>query len=465
MKEKMMTHDDWSTKVRRRLTATLFAAMAVPAVSFAATPSEPPEHQTAAKALTTARLLVQEEDLDLKAARLLSDPAIVAASKEGADKLLASLPNATPESLARFTTAVEEITYLGVLNGINDDPSRPRITIVNRPDRILRGVFTPATKGMDENPDTIYRIIPVDGVSTYVLRGKVSLGHRPAVNEFSVLNDAWLTDGNLSDSDLKLDADGSFAITVGPEPAAGRPNYIQTKPDANYMTIRDTIADWAHQRPNQLTVERVAGPPVPPQSESVQLQKAVAKVKRYFFETLRLHDLALKQPSNFFPQPLIRTEYGMLVTQAYSIGHFEIKDGQALVLTVKPGTAKYLTVPITNIWGTTRDPIHHVSSLNSGQAAHNPDGTITFVVSRTDPGARNWVDTEGLKEGFIFVRWAAIEGGKSAADKLGIDSKVVSLDALADAVPAAALGKVDKGARAQQLAERARDNALRWAAD
>ncbi len=411
------------------------------------------------EAFASSSLLAPEDDLELKAMRLLSDPAVVRARRQGEQELLASLPNASPATRAHFREAMDEIAFFGILNGLNDDPLHPRITLVGRPGRTIRGVKILAPKGLDENPDSIYRIIPVDGASTYVLRGRVAK-NRPVVNEFSVLDDDWKTVGNLSSANLVTRPDGSFEITVGPKPATGRSNYIQTRPGANYMTIRDTMGDWAQEQPNRLEVEWVSGPPsAPALTREHELEKVVAKVKRYFAETIKLHKAALARPANDFPQPAISSAQGMLVTQAYSIGRFELAKDQALVLTIHPGTAPYVTVPVTNFWGTTMDPVHHMSSRNSRQVVSNPDGSFTVIVSAADPGLENWVDTEGLTEGFLFLRWAAMDAASTG--NLAVDSKVVTLADLATAVPKT-LPKVDAAERAQQIVGRAQEYDLRW---
>jgi hypothetical protein len=405
-------------------------------------------------------MLAQQDDLDKKALSLMSHPAILQARREGEERLLASLPNATPESRAIFTAAMDELTYFGIMNGLNDDPAYPRVTVVQRPARCVGDRQTPAPKGLDENPDTVYRIVPMDGASTYILRGQV-VGHRPQVNEFSLLGDDWFTVGNVSGETLKVAPDGKFTITVAPEPAEGRANYIQTRPGASFMVVRDTIADWARQRATRLTVERTDGPPSHPRSEAEEIQSVVAKINRFFFETIRLHELAFKQPANFFPQPLIRSEYGMLVTQAYSIGYFALKDGEALVLTLHPGGAGYLTVPVTTIWGTTRDPLHRVSSLNSLQAEPNLDGSFTFVVSVVDHGFRNWVDPEGVPEGLIFLRWAAIEAEKADGTLPAVEAKTVNVGEMSANLPTS-LVRIDPEWRRRQLDQRARDYDQRW---
>jgi len=434
----------------------LALALALPAASIFAAPVPDP-------VLDASKLVSVEDSLELEAQKFLSDPAVVAAREQGERDLLSLIPNPTPETRAHFKQAAAEITYFAALNGLNDDPLRPHITFVGRPGRTVHGTYTLAPKGIDENPDSVYRVIPMDGVSTYLIRGRApkdgATTVRPVVNDFSVLSDAWITAGNLSGSDLKLDADGRFTITVGPDPAAGQSNHIQTKPDANYMTIRDTLSDWAHQRPNKLTVERIAGPPDgPPLTHEQKLEKVLTKVKRYFAETVKGHGRILARPANVFVQPEIKATDGMLVTQAYSLGHFQLEKDQALVLTIHPGTAKYVTVPVSNLWGTTMDPVHHLSSRNLDQVKKNPDGSFTVVIAQTDPGLENWIDTEGLSEGMLFLRWAAIADSSPGAPRPAVESKVVSPADLASL----GLGTVDKAAREREVKQRARDYDLRW---
>ena len=434
--------------------AALALALALPAANLHAAPVPDP-------ALDASKFVATEDSLELEAQKFLSDPAVIAAREQGERDLLSLIPNATPETRVHFKQAAAEITYFAALNGLNDDPHHPHITFVGRPGRTVRGTYTLAPKGIDENPDSVYRVIPMDGASTYLIRGRVAKD-RPVVNDFSVLSDAWITAGNLPGSDLKVEADGRFTIVVGPDPANGQPNHIQTKPDANYMTIRDTLSDWAHQRPNALTVERIAGPPEGPAlTHEQKLEKVLIKVRRYFAETVKGHARILGRPANVFVQPEIKATDGMLITQAYSLGHFQLAKDQALVLTIHPGTAKYMTVPVSNLWGTTMDPVHHLSSRNLDQVKKNPDGSFTVAITPTDPGLENWIDTEGLSEGMLFLRWAAIADSSPGAPKPAVEARLVSLSELPAAMPG--LGKVDKAAREREVRQRAQDYDRRWA--
>jgi len=400
--------------------------------------------------------------LELRALRFLDDPRVRKARADGEKQLRDSIPSVDPVSQGLFAKAAEEVAFLAVLHALNQDPQYPRLLHAELPPRTVDGRAIPGSRGLDDNPDTVYRFATVDGRSHYVINGKVR-PNRPAVNEFSVLTDDWVTVGNVSGKDLVVGPDGAFTITIDPEPAGGQANHIQTREGASYMVIRDTLAGWAKDKPNLLSLRRVEPPTSPPPDDDALAEIAARYVRKWFAKTVQLHDMALRLPANHFPQPEIRQTMGMLVTQAYSVGHFELKPDQALVLTLHTGGAGYAVVPVTNIWGVTNDPIHHVASLNTAQAVRDPDGAYTFVLSARDPQFANWIDPEGLTQGFLFLRWAAIDPAHAVGDKPAVYAKVVPLSELARNLPAT-LPKVDPAARQRERAERAAAYEKRWQA-
>jgi len=48
---------------------------------------------------------------------------------------------------------------------------------------------------------------------------------------------------------------------------------------------------------------------------------------------------------------------------------------------------------------------HHKVTANKHTATLNQDGSVTFVVSDTDPGWGNWIDTTGHTTGTALLRW------------------------------------------------------------
>jgi hypothetical protein len=57
------------------------------------------------------------------------------------------------------------------------------------------------------------------------------------------------------------------------------------------------------------------------------------------------------------------------------------------------------------------------------------DGSVEFVVSHSDPGHPNWLDTSGQAFGFLTLRWLDV----SHADVPIPELEVVKLSAVAEA--------------------------------
>jgi hypothetical protein len=49
--------------------------------------------------------------------------------------------------------------------------------------------------------------------------------------------------------------------------------------------------------------------------------------------------------------------------------------------------------------------MNHQSSLNMSQAEVDPDGKARFVISLSDPGTANWLDSAGNRRGIAVWRW------------------------------------------------------------
>src|SRR3546814_14884488 len=84
---------------------------------------------------------------------------------------------------------------------------------------------------------------------------------------------------------------------------------------------------------------------------------------------------------------------------------------------------------------------------------------MTFVLSATDPGIANWIDTVSLAEGWMLVRWQGVPPGADPSRFIR-DVRTVSLDALEGALPAG-VPKLDLSERTAQIARRARLHAAR----
>ena len=58
------------------------------------------------------------------------------------------------------------------------------------------------------------------------------------------------------------------------------------------------------------------------------------------------------------------------------------------------------------------------------------DGSTSYVISKSDPGVHNWLDTCGMNDGFGIIRWQNIPDGLTK-DGLIANMKVIKLNEVA----------------------------------
>jgi hypothetical protein len=358
-------------------------------------------------------------------------------------------PNGLSEdSLAALDKAVNEYAVGAAFQQQLLDSMNPTVVTQVAPPHIWFGQNTPGGRILYDNPDTIYRFMGVNGASEYEIHGQFlnydDPNARPADTTFSVLEGlAGTTSSILTAKDLVVDQDGKFVIRVSTEPADGKPNHLQLSSGSTIIAARNTLGDWNTENPMILSIERVGGPPdslfaqiggfaflgkqvagnplltslvslVPPLpymppvlrgvfTAAILVVRGASQESKYMALASTDPDTGLPRDPNTVSQPSSNAEF--LANQLQSNGHYELQDGQALVLTIDPGRASYFVVPTYDIWTITDDYWNKQTSLNNEQAVANSDGTYTVVISPTDPGVTNWIDTGGLHQGTISIRF------------------------------------------------------------
>ncbi|MEE8166842.1 MAG: hypothetical protein V3T64_14845 [Myxococcota bacterium] len=407
------------------------------------------------------RTFSSQDRIEKHTLELLREPRIELAKREGEQTLLAAIPDPDPENQARFAEVATEITLNALMGMVDGRSGEDLPRLIQRPPHEIDGERVPGNRGLHDNPDTFYRLIPMDGVSDFILEGEVD-GVPATIFELSLLTSQWETIGHLSKQQLGLGSGKRFRIHVGLEPGPSVDHFLQSAADAEMLLLRETLADWSREAPCQLSIEnRVSRGGPREKDDSAFIEAAAQRVEKWFRESARLTKAPLEQPANFFSEPVIRNEHGMLVTMAYSVGHFHVPPGQALVVTLDPGSATYVVAPITNLWGTTGDGLARGASWNSSQAALNDDGSFTCVVSLEDPGVHNWLDPEGLERGFLFLRWAGLPPDGPPLHAPGLRTRVVATGELRKELPPQTVW-VDSARRRAIQDARERDHAPRY---
>lgn len=318
----------------------------------------------------------------------------------------------------------------------------------------------PFTKMGLDNPDTLYFGARVDGAHEYVVTGR--RGTTCDIS-FQVLGGGEYTDDNVpastvafDDRELTVDADGRFEVRFGPgEPVPG--SYYRLPPGKAQLVIREVFDDWAAER-STFAIARAdtvgtAPPPVTPElmakryaaagKQLVNRVKTWLQFPKWFYDPLPVNTLTAA-----------RLTPGGLATQFSSVGHYDLADDQALIITIPRGDAPYLGFQLGSLWYISLDYIHHQTSLNGAQAQVDPDGMIRIVVAQNDPGVTNWIETLGHRRGYLQFRWQRTASPLSAAD--GPTAQVVPLADVAQHLPHYAANRIEGAAWRARIAERAR---------
>jgi hypothetical protein len=142
-------------------------------------------------------------------------------------------------------------------------------------------------------------------------------------------------------------------------------------------------------------------------------------------------------------------------------GRFQLGDDDALVVTTTDGGANYTGFQVSDPWTISPDPVTRLSSLNKSQALPNADGTYVYVLSRRDPGVHNWIDTVGLHEGWMLLRWQGVLPTDDPAQLIR-SVRTVKLDDLGSTLPPGT-PQADLRSRSAQIKSRIAEHALRLA--
>jgi len=414
----------------------------------------PPAAAMKAPSLATAEQLAAERAV----LKLSGEPRIKALQQSLAAELASGQLADSPDAKSQVQRAVRLWTSALIIREYTAGLPRPAITWT--PDDTPHTWFGHTIEGMatsGDNPDHIYRYAALDGTARYVIDGWIAQGHRPVQFSFESTHgtpsvygsgrssrSADMGDqiGMLTDRDIAVDGDGHFRLTVGGPGGGG--NHLPLSPGPVSLNVRDVLSDW-NQRPIRLTIDRVDGGRVRPIGYAELRQRVLDHLSAYVhtWASFKVTWLGGIKP-NTIVGPVGRAGgWGYIAG-----GRFSLAPGEALQITTSRGPAAYAGVQVTDPWIVAPDGSRHLTSLNISQAKPDSDGSYTYILSPQDPGVANWIDSAGLRNGYVLLRWQQLPP-EATADGLLKDYKVIRL---ADGLPQG-LVKVTPEQRAAQMAE------------
>ncbi len=344
---------------------------------------------------------------------------------------------------SRWTEPLEQaeaFRYVGqMLSAMSElyweaSPLHPRFVSIVDPGRKLQG----------DNPDAIYHFCRVDGAHRYRISGVV---HREVYTSFTIhgqADDGGLAGpllGDANDRALTIADDGSYSLTLSADEAdAEGGDWMQLHPDAYAVVVRGYFQlepsvqnDSAAHVDIDIACLDAGGPPPPldhatiagRMADGIAFLRQVTLGQGTFGEGPSVVPFVSDVP-NELPKPFSFRDSGLPVPGAadihYAMCRWELEPDQALVMrgTLPPGP--FANVMLWNAHMQTLEYRGRRSSLNATQIELDADGKFEIWVSATDPGRRNWLDTESHRRGSVFWRYLLPE-----SDPEKVTCEVVSL--------------------------------------
>lgn len=261
--------------------------------------------------------------------------------------------------------------------------------------------------------------------------------------EFGVFSEKTL-------ADIQADENGDFELWISAREREG--NWMQCPENARLFLARIYISDWANDASPPLHIERVGAEGVPPtpldpaalagalDRTATWLEKSVPFWNHYTTGQWQDAEKNVVRAAGSTPGGAQNIKYGSLL--------WELEQDDAIVVTTEVPDASYWNFCIhTMHWLESGDMANRQVSLNAEQVHVDDDGLVRLVLSAQDPGAPNWIDTQGLRRGLFVFRWIWTKTNPVP------EGRLVTIDAVRGLLPAGH-PEIDPGARRRLLAAR-----------
>jgi hypothetical protein len=386
-----------------------------------------------------------------------------------------SLPFATPDSDAMLLTGLQNTNYELLSAGLS------RVT------ELFNGVFfqSPEVVAGDAadsrqyfqffTPDIYYHATAgLAPGATYELTGTVGKGTEAlAIATEAVTGSTAVSENSLElDHGLVVNPNGTFTVDIGPTEPSGAVNFINdsdatTNGDASLL-IRDVLGDWA-LGPGSISIHCVSDCPaffsIPSTGIFPSADAATADIESlpgatqitsvdsllttlftafgnivgpFNQENMGLAEVAgIELPAN--TMSALAPETSVFATGLPSAdvsgGNFDLDPGEALIVKVPDVPAAYSGIELMNVFGAALPYTLAQTTLDNTTAFEDPDGYTYYVVSATNPGVANWLDSNGITSGEIFARFENLPDGTDPTG-LPVTTEVVPVADVANYLPA-----------------------------
>lgn len=267
--------------------------------------------------------------------------------------------------------------------------------------------------GLD-NPDNFYIGASVDPRYDYRIRGRRGTIHYLSFaaqsQNFAARDKIAGGAGHLEDSELELEADGSFEIIASVQEHPG--NWLRMADHSSQILIRQTFLDRNSEQPVEVEIECLTPHEPPPPLDPARVPGQLMGSAMYAIGCAQwfadwVVDFLKRAPVNQFhlPDEEEHRRVGGDPNIRLWMGQWKLGPDEALVIEATPPKCDYWNFQIANIWGESLDYSNRRVHTNSHTTTYNEDGSWRIVVAHEDPRVPNWIDTAGHDHGIMGVRW------------------------------------------------------------
>jgi len=287
---------------------------------------------------------------------------------------------------------------------------------------VLRRMVHETVKMGADNPDNIYLNAQISGRYEYRITGKRNtidyIGFFTRNGNYGSTG-GLAPCGKLEKSQLSCEPDGSFEIILS-KTEKGK-NWLKIEDATTLVMVRQTFLDRALEIPAEVMIENLNGRKAPEQVTPAQIDEGLKTASMFVAGASLLFARWAKgfqQHTNQLPQfdPAVSNAAGGDESIIYYHSHWKLAPDEALVIEVKPPDCETWNFQLNNYWMESLDYRYFNICINKAGARYEEDGTLKVVVSHTDPGHPNWIETCGHFEGTMCWRWYRLNDGARPAE-------------------------------------------------
>jgi hypothetical protein len=219
---------------------------------------------------------------------------------------------------------------------------------------------------------------------------------------------------NLFGPQIESDWDGNFVLWISPDPHPG--NWIKSTPGIRKIFYRQYFDHW-DETPATYRIERIGDADEPPPAiEPAALIETFERAGTFVVNCAK--DWPDPQQGRDNPHASFNSffRYGGRVPVA-GFEQFDARRGrviaqmnwdlardEAIVMAFTAKPAWFWQMTACTVFGASLEFRYRQVNLTSGMTPVDPDGVTRVILSHTDPGFANWIDTQDHRLGQIYFR-------------------------------------------------------------